>query len=109
MLEGKLAHEWVLEAEKAWESLEGASKKKHVVIDLRGVSFVDHAGERLLETITAAGAILIGSDPMIRSLIEEIKARVPNQLEAKKSVSMLTVWFLSVLLATLVIGCSLVP
>ena len=48
LLEGKLAHEWVLEAERAWQSIERAGNGKHVVIDLCGVSFVDRAGEQLL-------------------------------------------------------------
>ncbi len=98
----------MLEAEKAWNSLDRADGEKHLVVDLRGVSFVDHAGEQLLEKLHAAGAILLGSDPMIRGLIEEIKTRTPQQFSAKKQVSLLTIVVLSVLLAGLVVGCGLV-
>ena len=108
LLEGKLAHEWVAEAEKAWKSIADASKRKHVVIDLCGVSFVDTDGERLLEKASAAGAILIGSNPMMRTLIDEIKSRTPKQPKSKKPVSLVMVVFLSLLLATLVVGCGLV-
>jgi anti-anti-sigma regulatory factor len=108
LLEGKLAHEWVLEAERAWQSIERAGNGKHVVIDLCGVSFVDRAGEQLLEKAAGAGAILIGADPMMRTLIEEIKARVEQRGAAQQPVSLVLVLFLTGLLATLVIGCSFV-
>jgi hypothetical protein len=98
----------VLEAEKAWNTIEGARNGKHIVVDLCAVSFVDRAGEQLLERAAAAGAILIGADPMMRTLIEEIKARVAQRGTAKRPASLLAVLFLSVLLATLVIGCGLV-
>jgi hypothetical protein len=107
-LEGKLAHEWVLEAEKAWSSVKGGRNGKHIVIDLCSVSFVDRAGEQFLEQASAAGAILIGTDPMMRSLIEEIKARTPESMASRKPASLVTILFFTLLLATLAIGCSLV-
>jgi len=108
LLEGKLAHEWVHEAEKAWHSMEQARNGKHIVIDLCGVSFVDRAGEELLEMAAGAGAILIGADPMMRTLIEEIKARVAQRGTAKQPLNLVLVLILSGLMATLAIGCSLV-
>ena len=108
LLEGKLAHAWALEAQRAWESARGARNRKHIVIDLCAVSFVDRAGEQFLEKACAAGAILIGADPMIRTLIEEIKSRALKEDEPKKPVGLFTVVILSLLAATLVVGCSLV-
>ena len=61
-----------------------------------------------LEKAAGAGAILIGADPMMRTLIEEIKARVEQRGAAQQPVSLVLVVFLSGLLATLVIGCSYV-
>ncbi len=87
-VEGKLAHEWVYEAEKAWAALsalhEGAmngvdvhanhtGKVKRVVVDLLDVSFVDDAGRKLLAEMHNAGARLLGSGPMMSALIEEIQ------------------------------------
>lgn len=87
-VEGKLAHEWVFEAEKAWAALsalhEGAmngvdvhgrhtGKGKRVVVDLLDVSFVDGDGRKLLAEMHHAGAQLLGSGPMISALIEEIQ------------------------------------
>ena len=87
-VEGKLAYEWVLEAEKAWAALsalhEGAmngvevhrshtGKGQRAVVDLLDVSFVDAAGRKLLAEMHNAGAQLLGSGPMISALIEEIQ------------------------------------
>lgn len=72
-LEGKLAHEWVSEAEKAWSALSALNGRKRVVIDLLEVSFVDEPGRQLLAAMHRAGAELLGSGPMISALIEEIQ------------------------------------
>ena len=101
-------HEWVHEARRTWNSVRAARLKKHVVVDLCGVSFVDRAGEQLLEEMSVAGAILIGSSPMIRSMIDEIKARIPARPGRKKPVGLLTVLFLSLLFAALAVGYGLV-
>jgi anti-anti-sigma regulatory factor len=72
-LEGKLAHEWVSEAEKAWSDLAASNARKTIVVDLFDVAFVDHLGWQLLAQMHHAGAKLMGSGPMISSLIEEIE------------------------------------
>jgi anti-anti-sigma regulatory factor len=72
-LEGKLAHEWVYEAEKAWIALRGISGSVDLVVDLLNVSFVDDSGHRLLADMRHAGAQLIGAGPLMSALIEEIE------------------------------------
>ena len=77
-LEGKLAHEWVGEAEKAWAAvsfLNGSftSRRKRVLVDLLGVSFVDDAGRQLLSAMHRSGAQLLGCGPLISALIAEIQ------------------------------------
>ncbi|HWC20456.1 MAG TPA: hypothetical protein VG498_25795 [Terriglobales bacterium] len=72
-LEGKLAHEWVYEAERTWKALLVSDAGARVVIDLLGVSFVDDSGRQLLTDMHRAGAELVGAGPLISSLIEEIK------------------------------------
>jgi outer membrane protein len=71
-LEGKLAHEWVAEAQKAWSALSNISPKNPVVVDLSNVSFVDDLGRELLVQFHSAGAKLVGSSPLIGALIDEI-------------------------------------
>jgi len=72
-LEGKLAHEWVQEAAKAWSALVAMNVSTTIVVDLLNVSFVDDAGHQLLSDMRHAGAELIGCGPMISALIEEIE------------------------------------
>ena len=71
-LEGKLAHEWVAEAEKAWLTLCDTPRQEGIVVDLCGVSFVDDAGRDLLARMHATGAKLVGTSLMTSALIEEI-------------------------------------
>lgn len=71
-LEGKLAHEWVAEAEKAWTDICNLPQQQRIIVDLCGVSFVDEAGRQLLVRMHACGAKLIGTGPMSSALIEEI-------------------------------------
>ena len=72
-LEGKLAHEWVVEAEKAWSALTKTNGQKKVIVDLFDVEFVDDLGMQLLSQMNHAGAELVGSGPMISAVIEQIE------------------------------------
>jgi anti-anti-sigma regulatory factor len=74
-VEGKLAHEWVAEMEKAWSALAGATRKKKVIVDLADISFVDDPGKDLLSRIRQSGGELVGSGPMVAALIEEIQSK----------------------------------
>jgi anti-anti-sigma regulatory factor len=71
-LEGKLAHEWVEEANNAWTALAQAHVRE-VIVDLRNVSFVDDCGHELLASMRHAGAELIGYGPMMSALLQEIE------------------------------------
>jgi anti-anti-sigma regulatory factor len=71
--EGKLAHEWVDEARRAWAAIWEMSCKAGFVVDLLNVSFVDDAGHRLLAEMRHAGAELMGSGPLVSALIDEIE------------------------------------
>jgi len=72
-LEGKLAHEWVGEAQTAWAELTATHRNRKMIVDLFDVSFVDEAGWQLLAEMHHAGARLVGSGPMISDLIEQIE------------------------------------
>lgn len=73
-LEGKLAHEWVDEAQKAWTIVSALNGKKRLVVDLFEVSFIDDPGRELLVAMHRAGATLLGCGPMISAVIEEIRS-----------------------------------
>jgi|SRR5215469_6304052 len=72
-LEGKLAHEWVHEAETAWAGLKSLNGKHKVLIDLVNVSFVDENGAILLANMRRSGSKLLGGGLLIAALIEEIE------------------------------------
>jgi len=72
-LEGKLAHEWVQEAETAWVALSAKKDNRDLVVDLLDVSFVDDAGHQLLAAMRHSGAELIGGGILVSALIEEIE------------------------------------
>ena len=72
-MEGKLAHEWVNEARKAWATLLKISGNTDIIADLLDVRFVDDAGHQLLAEMRHAGADLIGSGPLMSALIDEIE------------------------------------
>jgi len=78
-LEGKLAHEWVSEAENAWIRIAPFNGKKRLIVDLFDVGFVDDAGVLLLARMRQSGAKLTGSGPLISALIEEIESAATEQ------------------------------
>jgi anti-anti-sigma regulatory factor len=92
-LEGKLAHEWVAEAQKAWATLIDIAGKKKVILELADVSFVDDHGKELLTLIHRAGTELVGSGPMVTALIEEIHQKLAKSRSSlhKEAVSLLLI------------------
>ena len=72
-LEGKLAHEWVNEARKAWATVSEMNGTTEIVVDLMEVSFVDESGHRLLADMRHGNAELMGAGPLISALIDEIE------------------------------------
>src|SRR4051812_40752750 len=71
-LEGKLAGEWVAEAERTWTN---APAGKAVEVDLRGVTATDSAGTSLLQRMHAAGARLTAEGVAMRALVDEVRRR----------------------------------
>ncbi len=71
-LEGKLAGEWVAEAERTWVN---APAGKPVEVDLRGVTATDSAGTSLLQRMHAAGARLTAEGVAMRALVDEVRRR----------------------------------
>ena len=69
-LEGKLAGEAVIEAERAWRDAPAA---KALEIDLRGASCADPAGQRLLHRMHRAGARLTAQGVAMNALVDEIR------------------------------------
>src|SRR5688500_12923001 len=58
-LEGKLAGPWVQEVTRVWA--DAACTKRHYVVDLTAVTFIDNPGRALLETMSKRGAQFIAA------------------------------------------------
>jgi anti-anti-sigma regulatory factor len=102
-LEGKLAHEWVAEAQKAWTALTELAGSKKVVVDLADISFVDDSGKELLSLVHQCGSELVGSGPMIAALIDEIHHKTAStKSNFRKEIASL----LLILLFLAVVACT---
>jgi outer membrane protein TolC/ABC-type transporter Mla MlaB component len=105
-LEGKLSGPWVEEFARCWQMSTDIYKKKALVVDLSGVTFVDPAGKKLLCSISSGGAQLVGSGLIPKSLINEICAEEPegkpgtSSLKPKQAIAHLLLLILLPLLAT---------
>ena len=70
-LAGALAGDWATEFDRCWQNAT-AIEASHVIVDLTEVTFVDEGGKELLSLMMQAGAELIASDILMRSIVEEI-------------------------------------
>jgi anti-anti-sigma regulatory factor len=70
-LEGRLAGVWVKELEQFWRHMP-ASDQGSLIIDLRGVTFIEEAGKALLAEMWQTGAELIATGCCNKPMIEQI-------------------------------------
>jgi anti-anti-sigma regulatory factor len=71
-LEGKLVAPWVRELEECWKRT-AVPDRKPVVVDLSGLTFIDHAGKACLAAMQRQGAGLIATDCMTNDVVREIR------------------------------------
>lgn len=76
ILEGRLAGVWVSELERCWHTAQATRPGQSICIDLRGLIFLDAAGQRLLADMYASGADLVASGCWMKGVVEEIYTRV---------------------------------
>ena len=69
---GRLVSEWVEELEKCWTTARQGHPDARFQVDLRGVSFVDQAGERLLRTMYQHGAHFEVSGLLMKDVVNHI-------------------------------------
>ena len=83
-LEGRVAGRWTAELENAWSKLAPSVCGREVSIDIRGATYVDQAGIRLLRNIyRATNAEFQTSSLLTRFMADEIKQ---DQVNATKEV-----------------------
>ena len=71
-LEGRLVGPWVTELRDCWRRTPSAGLRA-VHIDLRGVTYVDAAGEKLLADMYRQGAGLLASGCQMKAVVAEIE------------------------------------
>ncbi|MGD1093663.1 MAG: hypothetical protein ABSB35_16950 [Bryobacteraceae bacterium] len=69
---GRLAEGWVGELEQCWRSARATHPASRLSVDLRGVSFIDQAGESLLNLMYRDGATFLAGGLMIKEVVSQI-------------------------------------
>jgi len=76
-IEGRVTGPNVPELDRAWQDLAPILGSRKLWVDLRGVTFVDTAGRRLLAQIhDKTGAEFLADTPMIKHYAEEAKQSI---------------------------------
>jgi len=71
VLEGRLGGAWVEELAACWRGVLARHDAGPIRVDLDGVTFVDAAGKALIRALRAQGAILVATEVMMRTIVEE--------------------------------------
>lgn len=75
-LDGRIAGPWVAELDRVWESLAPSMRSKKLCLDLRGVTFADADGRRLLRDIyQRANASFLANSPLTQHFADEACGR----------------------------------
>ncbi len=70
-LEGRLAGAWVQELEQSWRHMT-AAERGALVVDLRGVTFIEETGKALLAEMWRDGAEFIAAGCCTKPMVEQI-------------------------------------
>jgi hypothetical protein len=78
-VEGRLAGAWVCELERCWRGArETRLKKGAFLVDLTGVSYIDQAGQYLLELMHRDGANFAAAGLLTESIVHRITEKGTN-------------------------------
>lgn len=80
-LHGRLTGPWVDELRSCWKRAREQAPQARAIVDLKEVTFIDQAGERLLAEMRGAGAKLIAIGVANRHLL----ATLDNHMGAPES------------------------
>jgi anti-anti-sigma regulatory factor len=80
-LEGRVAGPWVDELAGAWKAVAPRVAEKKLQLDLRGVTFADDSGKRVLREIYAqSGAEIVAKTAWSDYLAEEIRSNPTSDI-----------------------------
>jgi len=74
-LEGRLAGPWVDLAERQWSNLARQTGPSALIVNLRGVVFVDAAGRKLLGRMLREGAELSEARLLVKLIVDELRVQ----------------------------------
>jgi hypothetical protein len=64
-VEGRIVGPWATELGRTWRDLWFPTKQKRLQLDIRGVTFADQTGSRILrEIVRATGAEIVADSPL---------------------------------------------
>lgn len=72
---GRLTGGWVAELERCWRTAMKSYPDHRLSVDLRGVTFIDPAGESLLRSMHRNGASFQASGLLIQEVVHQITGR----------------------------------
>jgi anti-anti-sigma regulatory factor len=75
-IEGRLSGPCLAELDNCWRQMTNGNGTRHVIVDLKEVTFVSSQGKQMLERFCRAGAELTGDGLMTRALVEQITQSV---------------------------------
>jgi hypothetical protein len=83
-LEGRIAGPWAAELDRFWEQTAPRSKQRKLSIDLRGTTYADADGIRVLKAIySQTGATILAGTPWTRYLAEEVTTKNETHAQAE--------------------------
>jgi hypothetical protein len=69
---GRVAEGWVEELERCWRAEKASHPAARFSVDLRCVTFIDHAGERLLGLMHRDGATFLAAGLLTQEVVNQI-------------------------------------
>jgi hypothetical protein len=76
-VEGKVVGPWATELGKTWRGLWALNKQPTLQLDLRGVTYVDSNGARILrEIVRATGAEVFADSPLTQYFANQAKREI---------------------------------
>lgn len=83
-IEGEIAGPSVSALDEAWRDSEASLGQRKLLVDLRGVTYVDGAGRKLLAEISeATGAEFVGDTPLTKYFAEEAQKAFERDLNTE--------------------------
>lgn len=75
ILEGRLADPWSSDLSSHWEEARRAQPERKFVVDLKGVTRIDGAGERALARMKSQGAEFLASGVRTKQLLKDLASK----------------------------------